>query len=67
MKVKKLRHEATEDGWYWWRLTPKDKWEPRLFRYNEEVGRMVIVGIEQRPTRDAKEGMLKSSTPLTEN
>jgi len=53
--------EVTEEGWYWWRLTPTDKWEPRYFKYNEQIGKMIIRGIEQRPTRNSKEGMVGPS------
>ena len=56
---KQKRFEVTEEGWYWWRLTPKDDWEPRYFKHNEQIGKMVIRGIEQRPTRDSKEGMVQ--------
>jgi len=47
----------TDEGWYWWKLTPKDEEEPRYFKYNEKTGKWIIRGIKQRPTRDAKEGI----------
>ena len=45
-------------------MSPKDKWEPRLFKYNKKLEKWIIQGIIQRPTRDSKEGILKNSVPI---
>ena len=58
---KKNRTVVTEEGWYWWRLTPNDDWEPRYFKFNEQIEKFIIRGIERRPTRDSKEGMIGPS------
>lgn len=55
---KSKRNTVTEEGWYWWRLTPNDEWEPRYFKHNEQIDKMIIRGVERRPTRCSKEGMV---------
>jgi hypothetical protein len=67
MKVKAPRNEVKTDGWYWWKLSPKDEWEPRYFKFNEKTGKWIIRGIKQRPTRDHKEGMLGLSIESPES
>jgi len=59
MKNKKV----TEEGWYWWKLKPDDKWEPRYFRYNDKLNKFIIVGRERTPTRCSKEGMIGHTIP----